>query len=182
MRRSIGQQSIARSTKVQHPRSCGLSSLEVCHSRSRTRTLYSECPCFKTLKAFMLSCANFHGTPIHYSSWRSFIFTVKVRPFHHRWIRYQFLSEHSQAADYIERALFTYERAFVGAFTFTNGLNRLDFDRVENRPFFLALHRQVMYAVLLVLICAPFHILVQVICRDVGSTARHLSLRGCSCR
>ena len=130
----------------------------------------------------MLSCANFHGTPIHYSSWRSFIFTVKVRPFHHRWIRYQFLSEHSQAADYIERALFTYERAFVGAFTFTNGLNRLDFDRVENRPFFLALHRQVMYAVLLVLICAPFHILVQVICRDVGSTARHLSLRGCSCR
>jgi Transcriptional repressor TCF25 len=54
-------------------------------------------------------------------------------------------SEHSQAADFIERALFTYERAFVGAFTFTNGLNRLDFDRVENRPFFLALHRQVMY-------------------------------------
>lgn len=33
----------------------------------------------------------------------------------------------------------------MGAFTFTNGLNRLDFDRVENRPFFLALHRQVMY-------------------------------------
>ena len=54
-------------------------------------------------------------------------------------------SEHSQAADFIERALFTYERAFVGAFTFTNGLNRLDFDRVENRPFFLALHRHVMY-------------------------------------
>ncbi|KAH9999532.1 transcriptional repressor TCF25-domain-containing protein [Russula vinacea] len=52
--------------------------------------------------------------------------------------------EHSQAADFIERALFTYERAFVGAFTFTNGLNRLDFDRVENRPFFLALHRQVI--------------------------------------
>ncbi|KAI9512764.1 transcriptional repressor TCF25-domain-containing protein [Russula earlei] len=52
--------------------------------------------------------------------------------------------EHSQAADFIERALFTYERAFVGAFTFTNGLNRLNFDRVENRPFFLALHRQVI--------------------------------------
>ena len=34
----------------------------------------------------------------------------------------------------------------MGAFTFTNGLNRLDFDWVENRPFFLALHRYVMYA------------------------------------
>lgn len=52
--------------------------------------------------------------------------------------------EYSQAADFIDRALFTYERCFIGAFTFTNGHNRLDFDRVENRPFFLALHRQVM--------------------------------------
>ncbi|KAI0269358.1 transcriptional repressor TCF25-domain-containing protein [Gloeopeniophorella convolvens] len=57
---------------------------------------------------------------------------------------YSHREEHSQAADFIERALFTYERTFVGAFTFTNGLNRLDFDRVENRPFFLALHRQVI--------------------------------------
>ncbi|KIP10564.1 hypothetical protein PHLGIDRAFT_100960 [Phlebiopsis gigantea 11061_1 CR5-6] len=51
--------------------------------------------------------------------------------------------EHSTAADFIDRALFTYERAFVGAFNFTSGQNRLDFDRVENRPFFLAVHRQV---------------------------------------
>ncbi|KAL7281925.1 hypothetical protein ACG7TL_003392 [Trametes sanguinea] len=51
--------------------------------------------------------------------------------------------EHSTAADYVDRALFTYERAFVGAFNFTSGANRLDFDHVENRPFFLALHRQV---------------------------------------
>ncbi|CCL99007.1 uncharacterized protein FIBRA_01015 [Fibroporia radiculosa] len=51
--------------------------------------------------------------------------------------------EHSTAADYIDRALFTYERAFVGSFNFTNGVNRLDFDQVQNRPFFLALHRQV---------------------------------------
>lgn len=41
---------------------------------------------FKTLKDFILSCANFRGTLIHYSSWRSFIVTVKVRPFLHRWI------------------------------------------------------------------------------------------------
>ena len=53
--------------------------------------------------------------------------------------------EHSTAADFIDRALFTYERAFVGSFNFTSGLNRLDFDRVENRPFFLAVHRQVSY-------------------------------------
>lgn len=57
---------------------------------------------------------------------------------------YSHREEHGQAADFIERALFTYERAFVGAFTFTNGLNRLDFDRVENRPFYLALHRHVI--------------------------------------
>lgn len=57
---------------------------------------------------------------------------------------YSHREEHSQAADFIERSLFTYERAFVGAFTFTNGLNRLDFDRVENRPFYLALHRHVI--------------------------------------
>ncbi|KAI0301899.1 transcriptional repressor TCF25-domain-containing protein [Multifurca ochricompacta] len=57
---------------------------------------------------------------------------------------YSHREEHGQAADFIERSLFTYERAFVGAFTFTNGMNRLDFDRVENRPFFLALHKQVI--------------------------------------
>ncbi|GJE99434.1 transcriptional repressor TCF25-domain-containing protein [Phanerochaete sordida] len=50
--------------------------------------------------------------------------------------------EHSTASDFIDRALFTYERAFVGAFNFTSGQSRLDFDRVENRPFFLAVHRQ----------------------------------------
>jgi hypothetical protein len=44
--------------------------------------------------------------------------------------------------DFVDRALFTYERSFIGAFTFTSGLNRLDFDHVENRPFFLAIHRQ----------------------------------------
>ncbi|KAJ7049627.1 transcriptional repressor TCF25-domain-containing protein [Mycena amicta] len=50
--------------------------------------------------------------------------------------------EYSQAVEYIDRALFSYERAFFGSFNFTTGLNRLDFDHIENRPFFLALHRQ----------------------------------------
>ncbi|EMD31786.1 hypothetical protein CERSUDRAFT_144628 [Gelatoporia subvermispora B] len=52
--------------------------------------------------------------------------------------------EHSTASDFVDRALFAYERAFVGSFNFTGGNNRLDFDRVENRPFFLALHRQLV--------------------------------------
>jgi hypothetical protein len=51
--------------------------------------------------------------------------------------------EYGQAVTFVEHALFTYERSFMGAFAFTTGLNRLDFDRVENRPFFLAVHRQV---------------------------------------
>jgi Transcriptional repressor TCF25 len=35
--------------------------------------------------------------------------------------------EHAQAVSFVERALYTYERSFVGAFSFTTGLNRLDF-------------------------------------------------------
>jgi len=56
---------------------------------------------------------------------------------------YNHREEFSSAAEFVDRALFAYERAFVGSFNFTNGINRLDFDRVENRPFFLALHRQI---------------------------------------
>ncbi|KAJ7250423.1 transcriptional repressor TCF25-domain-containing protein [Mycena rebaudengoi] len=50
--------------------------------------------------------------------------------------------EYAQAVEYVDRALFSYERAFFGSFNFTTGLNRLDFDHIENRPFFLAVHRQ----------------------------------------
>ncbi|KIJ12883.1 hypothetical protein PAXINDRAFT_82129 [Paxillus involutus ATCC 200175] len=57
---------------------------------------------------------------------------------------YRHREEYSQAVDYVSRALYAYERAFLGAFSFTSGNNRLDFDRVENRPFFLAVHRQVI--------------------------------------
>ncbi|KAJ7201070.1 transcriptional repressor TCF25-domain-containing protein [Mycena pura] len=55
---------------------------------------------------------------------------------------YRHREDYSQAVEFVDRALFSYERAFVGSFSFTTGLNRLDFDRIENRPFFLALHRQ----------------------------------------
>lgn len=53
--------------------------------------------------------------------------------------------EYASAVDFVDRAIFTYERAFIGAFTLTSGLNRLDFDHVENRPFYLAIHRQLAY-------------------------------------
>ncbi|KAI5117523.1 hypothetical protein M0805_009531 [Coniferiporia weirii] len=56
---------------------------------------------------------------------------------------YRHREEHASSVDYLNRALFTYERSFIGAFAFTSGSNRLDFDRVENRPFYLALSRMV---------------------------------------
>jgi hypothetical protein len=60
---------------------------------------------------------------------------LKIALYNH-WIEY------AQAVEYVDRALFSYERAFFGSFNFTTGLNRLDFDHIENRPFFLAVHRQ----------------------------------------
>ncbi|KAI5830065.1 DUF654-domain-containing protein [Schizophyllum commune Tattone D] len=56
---------------------------------------------------------------------------------------YRHREEHATAVDFVDRALFTYERAMLGAFNLTSGVNRLDFDHVETRPFFLAVHRQV---------------------------------------
>ncbi|KAH8082189.1 transcriptional repressor TCF25-domain-containing protein [Filobasidium floriforme] len=48
------------------------------------------------------------------------------------------------AADHCERALFAYDRCLAPGFAM-NGTCRLDFDRVENRPMFLALHRLVSH-------------------------------------
>ncbi|CAE7230298.1 unnamed protein product [Rhizoctonia solani] len=52
--------------------------------------------------------------------------------------------ELSQAADFVERAIYAFEHAFPVAFDITTGSSRLDFDRIENRPLFLALHRHVL--------------------------------------
>ena len=71
--------------------------------------------------------------------------------------------------DFVDRALFTYERSFIGAFNFTSGQNRLDFDRVENRPFYLAIHRQISYVPF-------FHILFQLLTSFV---IRDHQRRGC---
>ncbi|CAE6528242.1 unnamed protein product [Rhizoctonia solani] len=52
--------------------------------------------------------------------------------------------ELSQAADFVERAIYAFEHAFPVAFDISAGSSRLDFDRIENRPLFLALHRHVL--------------------------------------
>ncbi|KIJ38688.1 hypothetical protein M422DRAFT_75928 [Sphaerobolus stellatus SS14] len=57
---------------------------------------------------------------------------------------YRHREEYSTAADFMSRALFAYERAFTGAFNLTSGHHRLDFDRVENRVFYLAVARNVV--------------------------------------
>lgn len=54
---------------------------------------------------------------------------------------YRQQSDLGAASDFIDRALFAFERAFVPAFNVSLGTARLDFGRVENRGFFLALTR-----------------------------------------
>ncbi len=43
----------------------------------------------------------------------------------------------------VERALFAFEKAFHPTFQFSTCTCKLDFDRVENRPFFLGVFRQI---------------------------------------
>ncbi|KAJ9102582.1 hypothetical protein QFC21_002983 [Naganishia friedmannii] len=57
---------------------------------------------------------------------------------------YQQQGDIGAAADYCERAMFAFDRALIPGFSL-NGTCRLDFDRVENRPLFLALHREVTH-------------------------------------
>ncbi|KAG8963840.1 hypothetical protein FRC03_002524 [Tulasnella sp. 419] len=52
--------------------------------------------------------------------------------------------DHSHATDLVDRALFSFERSFSPSFNLLSGTSRLDFDRIENRPLFLALHRQIL--------------------------------------
>ncbi|KAJ6544301.1 transcriptional repressor TCF25-domain-containing protein [Mycena capillaripes] len=72
---------------------------------------------------------------LHKFPWHGDTLLQLAEVFRHR-------EEYAQAVEYVDRALFSYERAFFGSFNFTTGLNRLDFDHIENRPFFLAVHRQ----------------------------------------
>jgi hypothetical protein len=58
---------------------------------------------------------------------------------------YRQQSDLGAASDFIDRALFAFERAFVPAFNISLGTARLDFGRIENRGFFLALTRDLQY-------------------------------------
>lgn len=49
------------------------------------------------------------------------------------------------ASDFAERALYAFDRCLMPSFSVMSGTSRLDFDRVENRPMFTALHRIISY-------------------------------------
>ncbi|KAE8541405.1 hypothetical protein D1P53_002764 [Cryptococcus gattii VGV] len=58
---------------------------------------------------------------------------------------YRLQSDIGAASDYAERALYAFDRCLMPAFSVVSGTSRLDFDRVENRPLFTALHRIISY-------------------------------------
>ncbi|TPX37577.1 hypothetical protein SmJEL517_g00661 [Synchytrium microbalum] len=51
----------------------------------------------------------------------------------------------AQASELVEQVLFAFERRFHSMFNMALGTCRLSYDRVENRPFFIALFRHVQY-------------------------------------
>ena len=51
----------------------------------------------------------------------------------------------SNASDFIERILYAFENACHSSYNIINGSCRLDFDRIESRPVFLALFRHIQY-------------------------------------
>ncbi|XP_066019517.1 ribosome quality control complex subunit TCF25 isoform X2 [Pocillopora verrucosa] len=53
--------------------------------------------------------------------------------------------DYQMAAELIERALYCLERSFHTLFSLTNGWSRLEYRRAENRSFFIALFRQIIF-------------------------------------
>lgn len=121
-----------------------------------------------------------HSTQTRCFKCRKYTSTGKVRSNHNQTnVLSNKHTEHSVAADLIDRALFAYERAFVGSFNFTGGNNRLDFDRVENRPFFLALHRQATYVRYfnpVFVLTPPLVIYIDVVVSELRSNLRKSSI------
>ncbi|WRT70652.1 uncharacterized protein IL334_007650 [Kwoniella shivajii] len=58
---------------------------------------------------------------------------------------YRLQSDIGAASDFAERALYAFDRCLMPSFNVSSGASRLDFDRVENRPLFTALHRIISY-------------------------------------
>lgn len=53
--------------------------------------------------------------------------------------------DYQMAAELIERALYCLERSFHTLFSLTSGYSRLDYRRAENRSYFIALFRQIIF-------------------------------------
>ncbi|KAL9976033.1 hypothetical protein ACROYT_G013264 [Oculina patagonica] len=53
--------------------------------------------------------------------------------------------DYQMAAELIERALYCLERSFHTLFSLTQGYSRLDYRRAENRSFFIAVFRQIIF-------------------------------------
>ncbi|KAG0293734.1 Transcription factor 25 [Linnemannia gamsii] len=53
--------------------------------------------------------------------------------------------DNSLAGEFIEQALFAFEKSFHSLFNIASGSVRLSFQEVENRSFFLALHRHIQF-------------------------------------
>lgn len=58
---------------------------------------------------------------------------------------YRLQNDIGAASDFAERALYAFDRCLVPGFNVQSGACRLDFDYVENRPMFTALHRIIGY-------------------------------------
>ncbi|XP_069757961.1 ribosome quality control complex subunit TCF25 isoform X2 [Narcine bancroftii] len=57
----------------------------------------------------------------------------------------QMQEDQEMARDLIEKALYCFESAFHPAFSLTSGNSRLDYRRAENRSFFLALYKHMIF-------------------------------------
>ncbi|XP_072135842.1 ribosome quality control complex subunit TCF25 [Mobula birostris] len=57
----------------------------------------------------------------------------------------QMQEDHEMARDLIEKALYCFESAFHPSFSLTSGNSRLDYRRAENRSFFLALYKHMIF-------------------------------------
>lgn len=58
---------------------------------------------------------------------------------------YRLQNDIGAASDFAERSLYAFDRCLVPGFNVQSGACRLDFDFVENRPMFTALHRIIGY-------------------------------------
>ncbi|CAG8513228.1 9889_t:CDS:10 [Diversispora eburnea] len=56
---------------------------------------------------------------------------------------YKMSDDHAMSSEFIERALYAFEKSFHIKFNISKGISRLNYNKFENRAFFLALFRQI---------------------------------------